>query len=65
MTLQKEDLPIFTPGRHSMTLMPPLQYAVYNIYYGGAKPVLKLVSYRYINLLICTRHPAGNMSAPD
>ena len=36
-------LPTFTPGRCSLHPMPPLQYAVYNIYYAGVKPILALL----------------------
>ena len=43
MTLKKEDLPLFTPWRATLYPMPPLQFAVYNIYYGGVKPILALL----------------------
>ena len=36
-------LNLFTPGRCARWPMPPLQYAVYNIYYGGKKPILALL----------------------
>ena len=36
-------LPTFTPGRCSLHPMPPLQYAVYNIYYAGVEPILTLL----------------------
>ena len=42
MTLRKEDNP-FTPGRCATHPMPPLQYAVYNIYYAGVEPILALL----------------------
>ena len=42
MTLRKEENP-FTPGRASLWLRPPLQYAVYDIYYGGVEPILALL----------------------
>ena len=42
MTLRKEDNP-FRPGRCASHPMPPLQYAVYNIYYAGVKPILALL----------------------
>ena len=42
MTLRKEDNP-FRPGRCAPHPMPPLQYAVYNIYYAGVEPILALL----------------------
>ena len=42
MTLSKEDNP-FTPGRYTRHPMPPLQYAVYNIWYTGIEPILALL----------------------
>ena len=36
-------LPRFTPGRCAPHPMPPLQYAVYNIYYAGVEPILALL----------------------
>ena len=41
MTLK---LPTFTPGRCAPHPMPPLQYAVYNIYYAGVEPILALLA---------------------
>ena len=37
-------LPTFTPGRCSPHPMPPLRYAVYNIYYAGVEPILALLA---------------------
>ena len=34
---------LFTPGRCATHPMPPLQYAVYNIYYAGVEPILALL----------------------
>ena len=42
MTLSKKDNP-FTPGRFTRHPMPPLQYAVYNIWYTGIEPILALL----------------------
>lgn len=42
MTLSKKDNP-FTPGRSATHPMPPLQYAVYNIWYAGEEPILALL----------------------
>ena len=42
MTLSKEDNP-FTPGRCTRHPMPPLQYAVYNIWHAGIEPILALL----------------------
>ena len=36
-------LNLFQPGRCATHEMPPLQYAVYNVYYGGKEPILKLL----------------------
>ena len=33
----------FTPGRVALHPMPPLQYAVYNIFYAGSEPILALL----------------------
>ena len=37
-------LPTFTPSRCAPHPMPPLQYAVYNIYYAGVEPILALLA---------------------
>ena len=37
-------LPTFTPGRCAPHPMPPLRYAVYNIYYAGVEPILALLA---------------------
>lgn len=34
---------LFTPGRCAIKPMQPLQYAVYDIYYGGVAPILALL----------------------
>ena len=45
-TFSEEDkeklLTLFTPGRFTRHPMPPLQYAVYNIWYTGIEPILAL-----------------------
>ena len=47
MTFSEEDkeklLTLFRPGRHTRHPMPPLQYAVYNIWYTGIEPILALL----------------------
>ena len=47
MTFNEEDkeklLALFTPGRCASRPMPPLQYAVYNVWYGGKRDILALL----------------------